>query len=87
MVKSIAEEAGIRMPSFFGDMLYSGLVLIPLVCHLPVLLVSRGAQPTLFLLAVLLLEPGYHGRICQRGGVAQRLALGDIAQEAAHDLP
>ncbi|MBI2492441.1 MAG: sodium:proton antiporter [Candidatus Rokubacteria bacterium] len=30
MVKSIAEEAGIRMPSFFGYMLYSGLVLIPL---------------------------------------------------------
>jgi Na+/H+ antiporter NhaD/arsenite permease-like protein len=33
MVKSIAEEAGVRMPSFFGYMLYSGLVLIPLfVC-------------------------------------------------------
>ena len=33
MVKSIAEEAGIRMPSFFGYMLYSGLVLVPLfVC-------------------------------------------------------
>jgi Na+/H+ antiporter NhaD/arsenite permease-like protein len=30
MVKSIAEEAGIRMPSFFGYMLYSGFVLIPL---------------------------------------------------------
>jgi Na+/H+ antiporter NhaD/arsenite permease-like protein len=30
MVKSIAEEAGIKMPSFFGYMLYSGLVLIPL---------------------------------------------------------
>ncbi len=30
MVKSIAEEARIRMPSFFGYMLYSGLVLIPL---------------------------------------------------------
>ena len=30
MVKSIAEAAGIRMPSFFGYMLYSGLVLIPL---------------------------------------------------------
>ena len=30
MVKSIAEEAGVRMPSFFGYMLYSGLVLIPL---------------------------------------------------------
>jgi len=30
MVKSIAEEAGVRMPSFFGYMLYSGLVLLPL---------------------------------------------------------
>jgi Na+/H+ antiporter NhaD/arsenite permease-like protein len=30
MVKSIAEEAGIRMPTFFGYMVYSGLVLIPL---------------------------------------------------------
>jgi len=30
MVKSIAEEAGVEMPSFFGYMIYSGLVLIPL---------------------------------------------------------
>jgi Na+/H+ antiporter NhaD/arsenite permease-like protein len=30
MVKSIAEEAKVKMPSFFGYMLYSGLVLIPL---------------------------------------------------------
>ena len=30
MVKSIAEEAGVKMPSFFGYMLYSGLVLVPL---------------------------------------------------------
>jgi Na+/H+ antiporter NhaD/arsenite permease-like protein len=30
MVKAIAEERGIRMPSFFGYMLYSGGVLIPL---------------------------------------------------------
>lgn len=29
MVKAIAEENGIRMPSFFGYMLYSGAVLIP----------------------------------------------------------
>lgn len=29
MVKSIAEQAGIRMPSFFGYMVYSLLVLIP----------------------------------------------------------
>jgi Na+/H+ antiporter NhaD/arsenite permease-like protein len=30
MVKSIAEESGIRMPSFFGYMTYSGGILIPL---------------------------------------------------------
>jgi len=30
MVKSIAEQSGIRMPSFFGYMLYSTLILIPL---------------------------------------------------------
>jgi len=30
MVKTIAEQAGVKMPSFFGYMLYSGLVLIPL---------------------------------------------------------
>jgi len=31
MVKAIAEENGIRMPSFFGYMLYSGAILIPTV--------------------------------------------------------
>jgi Na+/H+ antiporter NhaD/arsenite permease-like protein len=30
MVKSIAEEGGVQMPSFFGYMLYSGAVLLPL---------------------------------------------------------
>jgi Na+/H+ antiporter NhaD/arsenite permease-like protein len=30
MVKSIAESAGVKMPSFFGYMLYSGCILIPL---------------------------------------------------------
>jgi Na+/H+ antiporter NhaD/arsenite permease-like protein len=30
MVKAIAEEAGVKMPSFFGYMLYSGAVLLPL---------------------------------------------------------
>jgi Na+/H+ antiporter NhaD/arsenite permease-like protein len=30
MVKSIAEEAGVTMPSFFGYMLYSALILFPL---------------------------------------------------------
>ena len=28
--QSIADEAGVKMPSFFGYMLYSGAVLIPL---------------------------------------------------------
>ena len=31
MVKAIAEENGVRMPSFFGYMAYSGAVLIPLL--------------------------------------------------------
>jgi Na+/H+ antiporter NhaD/arsenite permease-like protein len=30
MVKAIAEESGVRMPSFFGFMAYSGLILVPL---------------------------------------------------------
>ncbi|MEX2173024.1 MAG: sodium:proton antiporter [Pirellulaceae bacterium] len=30
MVKAIAEENGVRMPSFFGYMAYSGMVLIPI---------------------------------------------------------
>jgi Na+/H+ antiporter NhaD/arsenite permease-like protein len=36
MVKAIAEENGVRMPSFFGYMLYSGGVLIPLFTLLTV---------------------------------------------------
>jgi Na+/H+ antiporter NhaD/arsenite permease-like protein len=30
MVRSIAESSGIRMPSFFGYMLYSVAILVPL---------------------------------------------------------
>ena len=30
MVKSIAEQSGVKMPSFFGYMLYSGVILLPL---------------------------------------------------------
>lgn len=30
MVKAIAEENGVKMPSFFGYMLYSGVILIPI---------------------------------------------------------
>ncbi len=29
MVKAIAEQSGVKMPSFFGYMLYSGIILIP----------------------------------------------------------
>jgi Na+/H+ antiporter NhaD/arsenite permease-like protein len=29
MVKAIAEENGVQMPSFFGYMIYSGLILLP----------------------------------------------------------
>lgn len=29
MVKAIAEEAGVKMPSFFGYLLWSGLFLLP----------------------------------------------------------
>src|SRR5262245_3024691 len=38
------------------------------------------------LLLVLGLQLGDDRRICQRRRVAQRAALGDVAQEAAHDL-
>lgn len=37
MVKSIAEEAGVRMPSFFGYMVWSGLLLVPLFALLTVI--------------------------------------------------
>lgn len=37
MVKAIAEQAGVKMPSFFGYMLFSGLTLIPLFIILTVL--------------------------------------------------
>ena len=30
MVKAIAEERGVKMPSFFGYMLWSGGILVPL---------------------------------------------------------
>ena len=37
MVKAIAEEAGVRMPSFFGYMAYSGAVLLPLFAIVTIL--------------------------------------------------
>ena len=30
MVKAIAEESGVRMPGFFGYMVYSGVILLPI---------------------------------------------------------
>ena len=38
MVKSIAEEQGVKMPSFFGYMVYSGAILLPLFGIVTVLL-------------------------------------------------
>lgn len=40
MVKSIAEQAGVRMPSFLGFMLYSAAVLVPLFVALTFLMFS-----------------------------------------------
>ena len=40
MVKAIAEQEGVRMPSFFGYMFYSGLVLIPIFVVLSIILES-----------------------------------------------
>ena len=42
MVKAIAEEAGVSMPSFFGYMAYSGAVLIPLFVVVTLLFFSGG---------------------------------------------
>ena len=39
MVKAVAEAAGVRMPSFFGYMLYSGAILLPLFVLITVLYV------------------------------------------------
>ena len=40
MVKSICEEHGIKMPSFFGYMLWSGCILLPLFALLTILLLE-----------------------------------------------
>jgi Na+/H+ antiporter NhaD/arsenite permease-like protein len=42
MVKSIAEEAGVKMPSFLGYMLYSGVILIPLFLVVTLLFFLSG---------------------------------------------
>jgi len=38
MVKSIAEQSGVKMPSFFGYMLYSGAILIPIFIGLTLIM-------------------------------------------------
>lgn len=38
MVKAVAEEAGVKMPSFFGYMAYSGFILIPLFVGMTLLM-------------------------------------------------
>ena len=43
MVKSIAEKAGVEMPSFFGYMLYSGAILIPLFLAVTLLFFLSGS--------------------------------------------
>lgn len=43
MVKSIAENAGVAMPSFFGYMLYTGLILIPLFIALTFIFFTPAA--------------------------------------------
>ena len=37
MVKAIAEETGFPMPSFFGYLLYSSLILLPLFAVITIL--------------------------------------------------
>ena len=37
MVKSIADQRGVQMPGFFGYMLWSGAILVPLFILLSVL--------------------------------------------------
>jgi Na+/H+ antiporter NhaD/arsenite permease-like protein len=43
MVKAIAEGSGVRMPSFFGYLAYSGAVLIPIFILITVLFFIEGA--------------------------------------------
>ncbi|HMH53642.1 MAG TPA: sodium:proton antiporter, partial [Candidatus Acidoferrum sp.] len=43
MVKAIAEAAGVKMPGFFGYMLYSGAILIPLFVLVTLLFFLSGS--------------------------------------------
>ena len=43
MIYAIAVERGIKMPSFFGYMLYSAVVLLPVFILLTFVLLARAA--------------------------------------------
>jgi len=43
MIYAIAVERGVKMPNFFGYMLWSAVVLLPVFAVLTVLLIARGA--------------------------------------------
>ena len=45
MVKTIAEQSGIRMPSFFGYLLYSLGVLLPLLIVMQLLFLKYFERP------------------------------------------
>jgi Na+/H+ antiporter NhaD/arsenite permease-like protein len=45
MVKALADEAGVRTPSFFGYMFYSGLILLPTFGLLTLLFFLEGPPP------------------------------------------
>jgi Na+/H+ antiporter NhaD/arsenite permease-like protein len=45
MVKSIAERSGMKMPSFFGYMLYSGAVLLPIFLLVTIVFFISGLKP------------------------------------------
>lgn len=45
MVKAIAEKSGVKMPSFFGYMVYSGFILLPILLLAQWQFASRSANP------------------------------------------
>ena len=44
MVKSIAEQSGVKMPSFFGYMLYSCAVLLPVFVIVTLVFLQGGTE-------------------------------------------
>ena len=43
MIYAITVERGVKMPSFFGYMLWSAVVLLPIFAALTLVLLARGA--------------------------------------------